>query len=79
MKTVSLDVHAGPSQMVVLSEQRETVLEMNVATERDELRRIVSAVLRPKCVIFEEGPLSGMICDALGDVVRQGMPCFRPR
>ena len=75
MKTEALDVHTGRSQMAVMSEEGEILIELQVATEPDELRRVVSGVAGPKRVIFEEGPLSGMIHDALKDVADQVLSC----
>lgn len=71
MKIVSLDVHAESSQMAVMSEQGELLLEMVVATQAQELRRVVGGIAGPKRVVFEEGPLSGMIRDALEGVAEQ--------
>jgi transposase len=71
MKTVALDVHADKCQMVVMSKHGEVFLEMQVATEAEELRRAVSAVPGPKRVVFEEGPMSALIYDALKDVADQ--------
>ena len=68
MKIVSLDVHKESSQMAVVSEQGELLLEMKVATQGQELRRVVGGIPGPKRVVFEEGPLSGMIRDALEGV-----------
>lgn len=68
MKTVSLDVHSEASQLVAVSSEGEIILEMKVATETEELRRIVGGIPGPKRVVFEQGPLSGMISDALEGV-----------
>ncbi len=75
MKTVALDVHTGRSQMAVISEEGEVLIELQVATEPDELRRVVRGVPGPKRVVFEEGPLSAMIHDALKDVADQVVSC----
>jgi transposase len=69
VKIVSLDVHADASQMCVVNEQGEILLETKVATTAEDLQRMVGAVAGPKCLVFEEGPMSGMICDALRDLV----------
>ena len=75
MKTVALDVHTGRSQMAVISEEGEILIELQVATEPGELRRVVSGVAGLKRVVFEEGPLSAMIHDALKDVADQVVSC----
>jgi len=71
VKIVSLDVHKESSQMAVISEQGELLLEMVVATQAQELRRVVGGIPGPKRVVFEEGPLSGMIRDALEGVAEE--------
>lgn len=75
MKTVSLDVHSESSQLVVIDEEGEVILELKVATEAEELRRIVSGISGPKRVVFEEGPMSGLIHDALVDVADEIISC----
>jgi transposase len=75
MKTVALDVHTGRSQMAVISEEGEILIELQVATEPGELRRVVSGVAGPKRVVFEEGPLSAMIHDALEGLAEQVVSC----
>lgn len=71
MWTVSLDVHAGASQMVVVSEAGEVVMERKVATTAEALAEAVRAVSDPKRVVFEEGPLSGLIHDALASLAAE--------
>jgi len=68
MKTVSLDVHSDSSQLAVASENGEIFMEMKVPTDAKELRRIVSGIPGPKRVVFEEGPMSGMLFDAFEGV-----------
>ncbi len=68
MKTVSLDVHSDSSQLAVASESGEIFMEMKVATDANELRRIVAGIQGPKRVVFEEGPMSGMLFDAFEGV-----------
>ena len=75
MKRVALDVHTGRSQMAVFSEGGELVIELQVATEPAELRRVVGGVPGPKRVVFEEGPLSAMIHDVLADVAEEVVSC----
>jgi len=61
MKTISLDVHAELSQLSVVSEHGEVLLEMQVPTRAGDLRRIVSGVPGRKRVVMEHGPMSGLI------------------
>jgi len=75
VKIVSLDVHAEASQLCVVDEAGQVLLEMKVATQAQELRRLVGGIAGPKRVVFEEGPLSAMICDAVGDLVEEVISC----
>jgi len=75
MKTVTLDVHAEACQMAVVTECGEVVYEAKVETSPEELRRAVGGVPGPKRVVYEEGPLSGLIHDALRDVVEEVVSC----
>ena len=75
MKTVSLDVHAEASQLYAVSEAGEVILEMKVPTEAEVLRQIIGGIPGPKRVVFEEGPLSGLLRDALSDVVEEVISC----
>jgi len=75
VKIVSLDVHGDASQLTLVSETGEVVLEMKVPTEGVALRAIVGGIPGPKRVVFEEGPLSGMIYDALKDVADEITSC----
>lgn len=75
MKIVSLDVHGESSEMVVVSESGEVLLKLKVATEREELRRMVGGIAGPKQVVFEEGPMSGMIRDALEGLAEEIISC----
>ena len=75
MRTVSLDVHGDASQLALVSERGEVLLEMKVPTEREALRAVVGGIPGPKRVVFEEGPLSGMIYDALRDVAEEIISC----
>lgn len=79
MKIVSLDVHAESSQLTAVSDDGEIMLEVMVPTEPDELRRIVGGIPGPKRVVFEEGPLSGLIRDALEDVCDEMVSCDSSR
>jgi transposase len=71
VQTCALPIYKESSQMVVMSELGELLLEMKVATQAQELRRVVGGIAGPKQVVFEEGPLSGMIRDALEGVADQ--------
>ena len=75
MKTVSLDVHAEASQVVVASETGEVQFETKAKTEREALRTIVAGVPGPKQVVFEEGPLSGALHDWLSDLCEEIVSC----
>lgn len=71
MVTVALDVHSGLTQLAAVSQDGEVLLELQVETRPEELRRVVSGIRGPKRVVFEEGPLSGMINDALKGVAQE--------
>jgi len=73
MRTISFDVHADRCQMAVLNKDAEVVLEMQVPTSQEEIRRVVAGIPGPKRVVFEEGPLSGLIYDAVKDVADEVM------
>lgn len=75
MKTVSLDVHADASQVTVVSEEGEVVFEMRTATTREAMRAVVAGVPGPKRVVFEEGPLSGMLHDWLRELCEEVISC----
>ena len=75
MKTVSLDVHAEASQLFAVTEEGEIILEMKVPTEAETLRTIIGGIPGRKRVVFEEGPLSGMISDALAGVADEMISC----
>ena len=75
MKTVSLDVHTEASQLTVVSAEGEVLLEMKVATNAEELRRVVGAIAGPKRVVFEEGPLSAMLHEALAPLAEEVISC----
>lgn len=75
MKTVTLDVHAEACQMAVVTEEGEVVYETKVETTPEELRRAVGGVPGQKRVIYEEGPLSALIHDALKDVADEVISC----
>ena len=74
-KAVPLDVHADASQVTAVSDDGELLFEMKTPTEREALRAVVGGVPGPKRVVFEEGPLSGMIVDALRDVCSGVVSC----
>ncbi len=61
MKTVALDVHADVCQLALVTKDGEVLLEMQVPTRTEDLRRVVAGIPGPKRVVFEEGPMSGLI------------------
>jgi transposase len=61
--------------MAVVMETGEVVYETRVETTREALRRAVGSVTGPKRVVYEEGPLSAMIHDALKDVAEEVISC----
>lgn len=75
VKIVSLDVHTEASQLLAVNEDGEIVLEMKLATEAELLRTVIGGIPGPKRVVFEEGPLSGMLMDALADVADEVISC----
>ena len=75
MKIVSLDVHKDASQLYAVTEKGEVILEMKVPTEPQTLRTIIGGIPGPKRVVFEEGPLSGMLSDALTGVADEIVSC----
>ncbi len=75
MKTVTLDAHTEWSQMAVISAGGEILIELQVETTPEELRRVVSGIPGPKRVILENGPLSAMIHDALEGLAEQVVSC----
>jgi transposase len=75
MKIVSLDVHAETSLLALVDEQGELLLEMKVATDAEALRKIAGGIPGPKRVVFEEGPMSAMLHDALSDVCEEVVSC----
>lgn len=75
MIIVSLDVHSESSQLVAMNQDGEIFIEMKVATKTDELRRVIEGIKGRKRVVFEEGPMSGMIHDALVDIVDEIISC----
>jgi len=75
MKTVALDVHSETSQMTVVSPAGEILLEMKLLTRPEDLRRVIAGIDGPKRVVFEEGPMSGMIKDALAGAAEEIVSC----
>jgi transposase len=75
VKIVSLDVHAETSQVAVIDEQGELLLEMKVPTRAESMREFVAGIAGPKKVVFEEGPMSAMLHDALKDVCEEVSAC----
>ena len=52
MKTVALDVHADVCQLALVTKDGEVLLEMQVPTRPEELRRVVAGIPGPKRVVF---------------------------
>ena len=75
MRIVTLDVHAELCQLLAVTEHGEVIIELQVETRPEELRRVIGGIPGPKRVVFEEGPLSGMIYDALKDVADEVISC----
>jgi transposase len=75
MKTVTLDAHTEWSQVAVISPEGEILIELQVETTPEELRRVVSGIPGPKRVVLENGPLSAMIHDALEGLAEQVVSC----
>lgn len=75
MKVVSLDLHVEASQMCVMDEEGKVLVEMRVPTQPEKLHDAVSAVKGHKVVVFEEGPLSSLVSQALGDVADRIVSC----
>jgi transposase len=75
-KIVSLDVHSQWSQLTVISDETgELLLEMKVRTDPAEMRQVVAGLPGPKKVLFEEGPMSGLLRDALEGVADEVVSC----
>ena len=70
-KTLMFDVHSELSQLAVADECGEVLLEMQVRSVPEEMRRVVGGISGRKRVIMEQGPLSGTIHDALEDLVEE--------
>ena len=75
MKTVSLDMHSDASQLCGVTEDGEVFLEMKVPTDMALIRQIIAGIPGPKRVVFEEGPLSGRLMDALRGVADEVISC----
>ena len=61
--------------MYVCDENGRTLMQMRVPTDPDRLRQAVEAICAPRCVIFEEGPLSALVCRALEGVADRIVSC----
>ena len=73
---VALDVHSELCQLVAASEETgEVFLELKVPSTVENLRRVIEGITGSKRVVFEEGPLSGMIKDALEGVAEKIVSC----
>jgi len=68
-KLLLLDVHSDHSALVACDEFGEVILQMQVPTTRDGLRDVVEGIPGPKRVVYENGPMSALVNDALKDLV----------
>jgi hypothetical protein len=75
MKTVALDVHSDRTQMSVCASAGEVLCEKTVKTTAEALRREVAAIPGPKRVVFENGPLAGLVMDAVAGVAEEVISC----
>jgi len=69
LKQILMDVHASECEVLVCSEGGEVLLEQRVPTTREDLRRAIGGIRGRKRVVFEHGPLTTLIKDALVDLV----------
>jgi hypothetical protein len=79
MKTVALDVHTEMTQLCVCLADGRVVAEKAIETKAEVLRREVGAVQGPKRVVFENGPLAGMVMDAVRGVAEEVISCDATR
>lgn len=75
MNIVSLDVHTEASQLYAVTDEGEIIFETKVPTDPELLRTIIGGIAGPKRVVFEEGPLSAMLTDALQGVADEIVSC----
>src|SRR5210317_2151081 len=68
-KLLLLDVHSDHCALVACDEFGEVLLQMQVPTTREDLRKVVEGIPGPKRVVFENGPMSALVNDALKDSV----------
>jgi transposase len=69
LKHLLLDVHSDYSALVACDEFGEIFLQTQVPTTREGLRGVVETIPGPKRVVFENGPMSALVNDALKDLV----------
>jgi transposase len=79
VRTISLDVHSDWSQLVAADANGVVFLETQVETRPEPLRRLIGGIPGPKRVLFEEGPLSALIHDALDGIVQEIVSCDSTR
>jgi len=79
VKTICLDVHSDWSQLVAADPNGVVFLETQVETRPEPLRRLIGGIPGPKRVLFEEGPLSALIHDALDGIVQEIVSCDSTR
>ena len=76
MVIIGIDVHRNLSQIAaVCRETGEVILELKVPTEPQTIRDIVEGIKGSKVVVFEEGPSSALLYDALKDVADEVISC----
>ena len=75
MKTVALDVHADRTQMSVSAENGTILVEKIIETRPEVLRKEIKAIPGPKRVVFENGPMSGLVVDAVKDDAEEIVAC----
>jgi transposase len=79
VKTITLDVHSEWSQLAAADENGEIFLEMKVQTKVEALRQVVGGISGHKSVIFEEGPMSAFVRNALEGVADEIISCDSTR
>jgi hypothetical protein len=75
VKIVSLDVHKDASLVTVVSEDGVVEREWKLPTDPAILRQVIQGVEGRKRAVFEEGPLSALLHDALKEVCDEVTSC----
>ena len=58
MNYVGLDIHARNFTISVLSKDNMTIFETELPTSADNLRSVIGAIAKPKCVVLEESTVA---------------------